>query len=177
MDRGYKVLLSVLLCLMVILVLIEVQKYRDRVMPKTKVSQMLGKGTMIDSIAVTGWYVDDDLGKTSARDICEITDKNKIQAIINEIDKYNLHREDIAKKDIYNDINKKGELKSLYMSLKVSKSNYASMNFIISCNIKEETIGVDVKRRGEYSEAYWGHVQSKELCEYLLTQILGKSAI
>jgi hypothetical protein len=138
----------------------------------TRIVEMLGKDSSIESISVIGTYITDDVGNTSDKVISMIADKDDIERLTLEINKYEFKYIDNTKLPEVKRLRDEGALQSLTFNFTVKNAKYNGISATIYCCLPEGYVYADVvktlKRRG-YKTIYGGTNIDENLIKYLET--------
>jgi hypothetical protein len=138
----------------------------------TRLIEMLGKDSKVESVSIQGTYIIDNLGNTSEKVISTITDKNEINQLLCEVNKYEFKYVDDTKLTEVKMTKEKGVLQSLTFRFSVNNTQNKQVSANIYYCFPKNYVGVDVVKslRGSgYKTVYGGTSIDENLLNYLET--------
>jgi hypothetical protein len=136
----------------------------------TRLIEMLGKDSKVESVSIQGTYITDNLGNTTEKVISTITDKNEINQLISEVNKYEFKYIDNTKLTEVKITKDNGVLQSLTFRFNVNNTQNEHVSAYILCYFPKNYVSVDVVKslRGSgYKTLYGGTSIDENLLNYL----------
>jgi hypothetical protein len=125
----------------------------------TRLIEMLGKDSKVESVSIQGTYINDNLGNTSEKVISTITDKDEINQLISEVNKYEFKYIDNTKLTEVKMIKEEGILESLNFHFSINNTQNEKVSANLHCYFPKGYVYVDVVKslRGSgYKTVYGG---------------------
>jgi hypothetical protein len=136
----------------------------------TRLIEMLGRDSKVELVSIQGTYITDNLGNTTEKVISTITDKDEINQLIFEVNKYEFKFIDNTKLPEVKMTKDNGALQGLTFRFSVNNSQNEHVLANILCYFPKNYVDVDVVKslRGSgYKTVYGGTSIDENLLNYL----------